>query len=311
MNESRALDPRVREVLDDLARAPESTLFAVSPSALAGNLPAALETLSPLTPGLLPVERHLLATLRDEFVELAVSAFKEALLRAPGCRTLHAHSGSLEKEWRTAMRYSADSGAKLPDAIAREEFARWATGESPWPVRDRRRLLASALRVADTARLRIYLCCDYQSTDEWRASHRVASDLLVRGVPPVMRKHALDDLGVASMSLERESDAVEAYSESLALAEQLGMAPFEIAIPALNLCVLAIQAQRGVTLDRAIATLDSLDRTATDRATAAHVDILRRGREHGKRVAPDRIAWARRRGDREDSSIWRIIDALA
>ncbi|MBI5431436.1 MAG: hypothetical protein HZA52_01260 [Planctomycetes bacterium] len=297
--------------MDDLARAPESALFAVPPLALAGNLPAAIETLSPVTPGLLPVERHLLSTLRDEFVELAVSAFKASLLRAPGCRTLHAHRSVPEREWRAAARYGADSAATLQDARVREEFVRWATGDTPWPIRDRRRLLATALRVANTARLRIYLCCDYQATGEWRASHRLAGDLLARGAAPVMRKHALDELGVAAMSLEREAEAVESYSESLALAERLGMTPFEIAIPALNLCVLAIRARRADTLERAVATLDSLDRAAADEATAAHIDILRRGREHGSHAAPDAIAWARRRGDRAGSSIWRIIDALA
>ncbi|MCE9593637.1 MAG: hypothetical protein K8S98_05540 [Planctomycetes bacterium] len=286
-------------------------MFDIPPRALALGLPDAATRLTPMTPGLLPVERHILDTLRAEFVELCVEAFKASLLADQKCHTLHAPQPVDGRSWKErAAHYLDASGAMHVEPVHESElFAGLAEGI--WPRHDRRRLLLAALRLADSARLRIYLCCEHQARGDWRTSVQLAEDVTVRRTAPSVQKHAFDTLGVGWIGLGREEAAEPCYERALVTAQRQSLTDFEVAIPALNLCTLAVRLGREDQLLRASQLLDSLDSISAASATARHVDILRRATDHGWRTDARSVDSARRHFDRLGTSSRRVIDALA
>jgi hypothetical protein len=225
--EAPTLDPRVEELLRDIAADPRARLFTCDVEKLARGLGQVRVDASLSTAGLTNAERQLLTIGREEVARLLLIAFRERLEEEQDGSFVYSHARMPQETWKSratrALEQPFDGEAERIDLARRAaggeamttrdllEACVKPTGTSPV---DRSHLLAASQRLADRPTTRIYLAIDFAMKERWEAVAHVLAHQSKCRVGVVETYHAMEWWAVFVERNRTSMDAFDAYLDA-------------------------------------------------------------------------------------------------
>jgi hypothetical protein len=225
--EAPALDPRIEEVLRDIASDPRAKLFTCDVEKLVRGLGHARVQASVSSAGLTSAERHLLTIGREEVARLLLIAFRERLEAEQDGSFLYTHERMGAKEWQAraeaARRRGFDGQAERVDLARRA-----AAGESMTTAElleacvhnagrnsvTRADLLAASHRLADRPTTRIYLAIDLCQMNRWHGARSVLWKVASGRPGPLEHYYALEWGGICLNAFGSFEAAIQLLEEA-------------------------------------------------------------------------------------------------
>lgn len=198
-----ALDPRIEEVLRDIAADPRARLFTCDIGRLVRGLGQAPVHASVNSAGLTSAERHLLSIGREEVARLLLIAFRKRLEVDQDGSFVYLHKRMSLAEWNsraTAAQRSGFAGSEMRVQLSHRvaSGAEVSTGEllaaCMRPASDfsfaRSDLLSASLMLADRPATRVYLAIELVTSARHRAAQRVLASLFSATPDAAVRHYA-------------------------------------------------------------------------------------------------------------------------
>lgn len=198
-----ALDPRLEEVLRDIAADPRARLFTCDVERMVRGLGSAPVHASVSTAGLTSAERQLLTIGRDEVARLFLIAFRERLEAEQDGSFVYTHERMSPAAWEARARTAQSRGF-----AGREERVRLArpvqsaqamtTGEllaacihkDEARSIDRADLLAASQRLADRPTTRVYTGIEFVMRGRYAAARSILTAVLREHSTPIVSHYA-------------------------------------------------------------------------------------------------------------------------
>lgn len=212
------LDPAVEEVLVDLAKQKERTLFACDPAKLARSLGGANQLTSANATGLLPVERHLLATMRNEVLELLLCAAREALFESANSNLVEVRARTPRSRWTELVAdvlASGDRGSNsgIPTLESLSKEAAFTSRSLSAAVRAARQLSGSP-------RVEIYGLWAHLHRRSWASALVAAPQVLHDSIASAHRRSVLEVMYIAFDAIGRFDHAYRCAERASVLATE-------------------------------------------------------------------------------------------
>ncbi|MCC6408668.1 MAG: hypothetical protein IT453_16010 [Planctomycetes bacterium] len=272
------LDPAVEEVLVDLAKAKERTLFTCDPATLARNLGGANAVISANATGLLPVERHLLATMRNEVLELLLCAAREALFEAEASKIVATRPRVPHARWLRSVALVLHDHTQSPDSGVAALRA-WQ-GTSEFTPTMLVRAVGAARELSDSPRVRIYLAWEQMHRRAWGAALVSVEQLFCGALSPDERRATLEVAYISLDGLGQYDRALRACTGVLTLADTLESARPTRALVLSNQLLFALLAMDRTAARAAARQLSELNDAECRMVARTCATIARRGRHH-------------------------------
>lgn len=308
MTTPSALDPAVEEVLFDLARRDDRTLLSCDPSRIARGLAGANAIVEATATGLLPVERHLLATMREEVLTLLLGAAKESLMESATTHVVAVGPRKPHSSWVGEVEhlFRSNSGVlPLPEAELRtlasvDGFRAELVGLA----------VAAARQLDDSPRTRLYAAWEQLSRDASVDALRTTRELLREPLPTPIRRASLEVAYIAFGALGEDRLALRACLKTLTTSHQLDEPAAVRAVLAANVLLFALRSQDVAQAERAVRELEALDDPQSRAALRSVAQIARRSvRDSGSGTHFDRTL-AHRLGANCNDAIREVCLAL-
>lgn len=282
------LDPAVEEVLVDLAKAKERTLFTCDPATLARNLGGANAVISANATGLLPVERHLLATMRNEVLELLLCAAREAMLDTEVGFVVPVRPLVGFASWRASV------GALLVDRrlgslpAAKQLAAMERHGGFLYPFAAH--ALSVARELSDSPRVHVYIAWEQLQRHAFIPALRTVDAVALETSQPLLRRSASEVACAALSSLGDDRGALRACLDAIRLSEESeDPSPMRALLHANALCC-SLRADDIFQARASAIALDRYNDLAELEAVKGYARFLRRiVLSHGCNVRFDRV----------------------
>jgi len=203
--EAPALDPRIEEVLRDIAADPRAKLFTCDVERLVRGLGHAKVQASVSSAGLTSAERHLLTIGREEVARLLLIGFRERLEAEQDGSFLYTHERMEASEWQKralaarkrgfdgqAERIDLARRAAAGDSMTTAELLEACVHNAGRDSVARADLLAASHRLADRPTTRIYLAIDLSQSERWSAARGVLGAVPALGTNAIEHYHWLE-----------------------------------------------------------------------------------------------------------------------
>lgn len=312
MAEPLVLDPRVEEILRDIAADPRAQLFAIDPAKFVRGLSESSVRASASATGLRSAERELLSCHRHEVARLFLVEFRMRLEEDPSNLSVHPYDSPPADERATRIREAADLQLELragDQVDARSLLRELVNGAVSHGPPDRARLLAASMRLDDSPTARVYLAYDHAARGEYRSAIRQAERVIAARASAEVLHTAWQASALSHERLGRTVDAIAHFETALDTAQQYHLEPQVQAVPALGALTLSLCVGWRSRVLALAARLDELVGVQA-RVLREAITIILKERQAGYRVRAATCSLARELSDRPGAASREVFHAL-
>ncbi len=207
-----AIDPRIREILQDIARDPNAHLLQPDPAALRAAVSTLTESGRPSTAGHTVAERELLRVHRNELAAAARARLREALLRA------ELENSKLLPDSRRGVRHETPLGVHtLADRERQTETAEPSPllaillDERPLEGTALVRAAATLVRLDPSERNQVFMCLAWNAVGRGLAARLHAERCLARSCDAAMASFLAEQIALGSDPAAERRRVRDAY----------------------------------------------------------------------------------------------------
>lgn len=210
------LDPEVEALIQEALRDPEARLLSADPAtgrSKAVGVRGLSDPLSPRSPELSKLERHMVQKHRDLIALLLRQAYIRSKARAASTRYIWHRSVTVDREldvpkngtW--ARRVNGASRLPVGESLVRDGVDLLVEGQTVTSES----LALAALRLAPCDQARLYLADCWIRKDRWAEAFDVLDDVLANGPSDLHRSYVWEKAAMARWGRGEVEQALEAY----------------------------------------------------------------------------------------------------